>query len=189
MRSARRKQMLVTLLHTGARRYAVQAVIDGESILEMNPAPGYDTWMPHDLQHFIVEGALRIEGAIYGQLAAGGTAGTFHVLAGHSTAREASKARAESTAALVTVPAIRLCAIRACNICLLARLAKPPGNPVLRAQGSKMGEGAKCILESIRPDERAFYTSARLAEIRLQFQRLSDRWVALRIGEGLTEPW
>jgi len=47
----------------------------------VNPAPGYDPVLPHDLQHFIVERALGIEGAVFGQLAAGGTAGTFHVIA------------------------------------------------------------------------------------------------------------
>jgi hypothetical protein len=44
----------------------------------MNSAPGYDDLMPHDLQHFIVERTLGIRNGIFGQLAHGGSAGTFH---------------------------------------------------------------------------------------------------------------
>jgi hypothetical protein len=46
--------------------------------LHMDPAPGYDPRLPHDAAHFIVENELEITGAIFGQLAAGGTANTFH---------------------------------------------------------------------------------------------------------------
>ena len=68
--------MSVTFLRTGERRYAVRVEVEGSGVMEMNPASGFDPIMPHDLQHFIVEQTLGIEGAIYGQLAAGGTAGT-----------------------------------------------------------------------------------------------------------------
>ena len=44
----------------------------------MDSAPGFDPRTPHDLQHFIVEQELGIKLGIFGQLAAGGTAGTFH---------------------------------------------------------------------------------------------------------------
>ena len=43
----------------------------------MEPAPGYDARMPHDMAHFIVENELGIKGGVFGQLAAGGTARTF----------------------------------------------------------------------------------------------------------------
>ena len=43
----------------------------------MEPAPGYDARMPHDMAHFIVENELGINGGVFGQLAAGGTARTF----------------------------------------------------------------------------------------------------------------
>ena len=45
----------------------------------MNPAPGYHDRLPHDAAHFIVENELGIEGGVFGQLAAGGTANTFHL--------------------------------------------------------------------------------------------------------------
>ena len=98
MRIARRKPMFVTFLRAGERRYSVRVAVEGEPVLELNTAPGYDPLMPHDLQHFIVERALGIEGGVYGQLAAGRTAGlgsiskayraiNIQVAAGHRSAR------------------------------------------------------------------------------------------------------
>ena len=203
MRSARRKPMLVTFLRAGERRYAVRVAVEGGPILEMCPAPGYDPLMPHDLQHFIVERAFGMEGAIYGQLAAVTTAGLgsirkayraigTHVAAGHCTPREAARGRRRrERKARQLAPSQRTdCARseRATYICLHDWLSHS-ADPALRTQASKMKEGVAHILATMRPDERAFYTSARLTETRAQFQRLSDRWVGLRIGEGLTEPW
>src|SRR5262245_27998848 len=93
MKRTRRRRMSVTFVRTGERRYAVRVAVEGMPDVEMNPAPGYDPVMPHDLQHFIVERALGIDGAIYGQLAAGGTAGTFHAIARSQGFREASRER------------------------------------------------------------------------------------------------
>lgn len=43
----------------------------------MHPAPGFDDFLPHDLLHFVAEAEWRLDGAVFGQLAAGGDAGTF----------------------------------------------------------------------------------------------------------------
>lgn len=69
--------MNVTFTKTAPRRYRVS--VEGSRIepLFMEPAPGYDDRLPHDAAHFIVENELGITGAVFGQLAAGGTAGTF----------------------------------------------------------------------------------------------------------------
>jgi hypothetical protein len=64
--------MDVTFTRTGERRYAVRV-----GALEMHPAPGYDDEIPHDLVHLAVELACEIPMGVFGQLAAGGTAGTF----------------------------------------------------------------------------------------------------------------
>jgi hypothetical protein len=83
--------MSVTFLRTGEHRYAVRAAVADRGIVEMSPAPGYDPFMPHDLQHFIVERALGIERGIYGQLAAGGDARTFHAVPEQPGARATSR--------------------------------------------------------------------------------------------------
>jgi hypothetical protein len=70
--------MKVTFTRTHSRGYSVS--IDGDGIDEavMDPAPGFDERLPHDAAHFIVENELGIMGGVFGQLAAGGTANTFH---------------------------------------------------------------------------------------------------------------
>jgi hypothetical protein len=52
-----------------------------------------------------------------------------------------------------------------------------------------MRETAGSIPARMGADERASYAPAKIAEIRAEFQRLSERWTALGIGEGMTEPW
>jgi hypothetical protein len=39
------------------------------------------------------------------------------------------------------------------------------------------------------PAERADFTADKRAQIRREFQRLSERWSSLAIGESFTEPW
>jgi hypothetical protein len=63
---------------TGTRRYAVIVKRADLPDLEMNPASGFDALMLHDLLHFLVEQELSLRHGIYGQIASGGTAGTFH---------------------------------------------------------------------------------------------------------------
>jgi hypothetical protein len=67
--------MKVAFKRTGARRYAVIVTRTGESPQAMDPAPGYDDDIPHDLVHYLVEAALGLENGVYGRAAHGG--GTF----------------------------------------------------------------------------------------------------------------
>ena len=74
-----RRDMLLTFRRTGQRRYAVEARRTSFPDVEMNPAPGYDQCIPHDMMHLVVEAKLGLTRAVFGQLAAGGDAGTFHL--------------------------------------------------------------------------------------------------------------
>lgn len=69
--------MNVTFTRTGERRYRVS--VDGPGLVPsfMEPAPGYDARLPHDMAHFVVESELGIAGGVFGQLADGGHANTF----------------------------------------------------------------------------------------------------------------
>jgi hypothetical protein len=69
--------MRVEFHKTGERLYAVVILRENLPDLKMDPAPGFDPLMPHDLLHFIVEEELGLKRAIYGQIALGGTTGTF----------------------------------------------------------------------------------------------------------------
>lgn len=69
--------MKVTFTRTAKRRYRVS--VEGPGIVSswMEPAPGYDERLPHDMAHFVVENELGISGGVFGQIAGGGHAGTF----------------------------------------------------------------------------------------------------------------
>jgi hypothetical protein len=67
--------MNVRFRRTGARRYAVVVILEGEPPRTMDPAPGYDDDIPHDVVHYVVEAELGLENGVYGRAARG--AGTF----------------------------------------------------------------------------------------------------------------
>lgn len=67
--------MNVAFRRTGARRYAVIVSLAGEPSRKLEPAPGYDDDIPHDLVHYLVEAELGLTYAVYGSAARGG--GTF----------------------------------------------------------------------------------------------------------------
>ena len=72
--------MNVRFRRTGARRYAVVVALVGEPPRAMDPAPGYDDDIPHDLVHYLVEAELGLTNGVYGRAARG--AGTFITTAG-----------------------------------------------------------------------------------------------------------
>jgi len=67
--------MNVRFRRTGVRRYAVVVTLPGEPPRAMDPAPGYDDDIPHDLVHYVVEAELGLVNGVYGRAARG--AGTF----------------------------------------------------------------------------------------------------------------
>jgi hypothetical protein len=72
--------MQVAFTRTGERRYSIAADRGSGSALHMPHAPGYDPWLPHDVVHFVVERHFEIAHGVFGQLAAGGDAGTFFTI-------------------------------------------------------------------------------------------------------------
>jgi hypothetical protein len=69
--------MDVTFTRTGDRRYRVSVERADAPNVVMEPAPGFEEYLPHDLVHLLVEQHWRLGEGIYGDLAAGGDAGTF----------------------------------------------------------------------------------------------------------------
>jgi hypothetical protein len=192
MRRIRRKPMSVTFARTGERHYAVRASMEGLPVMEMSPAPGFNALMPHDLQHFIVERELGIDGAIFGQLAAGGNARTFHSMTAPIAPRAASRDRRKRARKSVRLMSGHQedCARseRATYVCWHDWLSHAD-DPALRAKARIMAATARSILGGMPAEERALYTPAKLSEIRAVFSALSARWSRLAIGESFTEPW
>jgi hypothetical protein len=67
----------VSFRKTGARRYGVWVERELAPALMMDPAPGFDEFLPHDLLHFVAEAEWGLDGAVFGRLASGADAGTF----------------------------------------------------------------------------------------------------------------
>jgi hypothetical protein len=69
--------MLVHFLKSGRRHYGVLVERTSGPAVIVEPAPGYDDFLPHDLLHFVAEAEWGLDGAVFGQLAAGGDPGLF----------------------------------------------------------------------------------------------------------------
>jgi hypothetical protein len=184
--------MRVTFARTGERRYSVRATLDGVGTVQMDSAPGFDPHLPHDLQHFIVEKCLQIRGGVFGRIAAGGTAGTFHPIAANSSAREGSRMRRKYAAKDRKLMPAQLDdyarSERATYVCWQDWLSHS-GDAEMRARAGRMRETAASMLAGMEPKERARLNSQKLSEIRQEFQRLSERWSAITVGESISEDW
>lgn len=64
--------MDVRFERTGKRRYATVVTLPGRDPRRMDPAPGYDEDIPHDLVHYLAEAVLGLSSGVYGRAAAGG---------------------------------------------------------------------------------------------------------------------
>ena len=58
--------MDVTFTRTGERRYGIRVEPARAPALVMNPAPGYDPLVPHDLVHFAAERECGIVLGVFG---------------------------------------------------------------------------------------------------------------------------
>ena len=68
--------MKVTFVKKGERRYAVEVRRERYPDLWCGSI-GYDDRLPHDLLHFVAEAEYGLDGGVFGDLAAGGTARIF----------------------------------------------------------------------------------------------------------------
>jgi hypothetical protein len=185
--------MQVEFHKTGERRYAVIIKRTDLPDLKMDPAPGVDPLMPHDLLHFLVEQELGLPRGIFGQVASGGTAGTFH-----NKPSEKSNNRADSRLRRKTArrgekllkTGLDDCAQseRATYICLYDWLSHS-SDEKLRARAKEMNVNSESILGQMPEKERKMLNNAKLAEIRARMDELSRRWSALQINESMALEW
>jgi hypothetical protein len=162
--------MDVTFTRTGERRYRVEVMRERAPALVMDPAPGFDPYLPHDLVHFVVECECEIRDGIFGQLAAGGDAGTFWTRQ-HDIRRKWERKGAR----------LRKAASGTGRSEKLAHLAHVSWQ---RKHGHSVSEWDREAVELLPPEDRAQLTRAleRLDE-------LADRWHALGVGGSLTLRW
>lgn len=185
--------MEVTFRKTGSRQYAIDVRRERFPDVTMDPAPGFDLHLPHDLVHFVVEAEMGLDLGVYGQLAKGGDAGTFRKLStpqlGIRNARR--ERRRESRRAEPLSKAGHLESVfseRAAVICEYAWLMRS-GDPDLLGRGRGMTPFVKRMREECSPTEAALLTPGIIESVCGRFDELSRKWAALEVGSGITLRW
>ncbi len=182
--------MKVHFIRSGERRYGMRIERADAPVLVMDPAPGFDPDVPHDMVHFVVEAALGLKAGVFGQIAAGGDAGSFHVEAGAAlSAKERQRAARKQVvkgAKLIKSQGREgeLSEIAAFLFDIGWRSSQRPDSP---AQRAALGE-AERTRTSLSADERVRIDAAR-PRVFEAFERLSKAWRALPVGEALILEW
>lgn len=183
--------MKVEFRRTGERRYAVKIYREGERPREMNPAPGFDPLMPHDLLHMIVERELGLSRGVFGQLASGGDAGTFRRVSSQiESTREAARERrrAGRRGARLSREGREEAALSelATDVCLREWLRRDKGRRTMAAQKSGPVDGA---LPAHRIPEHPRLSREMISRICERMDELSVRWAKLGIDEAMILDW
>jgi hypothetical protein len=183
--------MRVQFHRTAERRYSIVVLREGMDPLRMESAPGFDPLMPHDLQHFVVEQELGIKLGIFGQLAAGGTAGTFHHQHSQhdrkaSRSSRRAKKRGRSLSAAGHSDSMR--SERATYICWFNWLSAS-NEPELVRRAADMADTARSMLSSMPDAERKTLSKATIQRISSRMDVISRQWAGTAIGQTLELAW
>jgi hypothetical protein len=157
--------MNVTFTRTAERRYRVS--VEGPGIVSayMEPAPGYDPRLPHDMAHFVVENELGIAGGIFGQLAAGGHANTFRPMGDPPRGRVERRAK-------------RLATVNRDHAMLSERVVDIACRMWRSGVRGSVPVGG---IEGLTGDE--------IARVCRAFDAVSAAWSKLGVGESMTLTW
>lgn len=185
--------MILIFRRTGQRRYAVEAKRQLFPDIEMNPAPGYDQFMPHDLMHLVVEAQLGLTHGIFGQLAAGGDAGTFHYsLKPNETSRQTARARKRVKTRgkkLLREAQDELAqSERATYICWYEWMARSQLSE-RRGLASSMAKQARGVRHVATAGELRALNDRKVGEICKHLDELSSRWSSLEVGQSMAVRW
>ena len=185
--------MVVVFRRIRERGYAVEAKRSEFPDLEMNPAPGYDQLIPHDLMHMVVEAQLGLSHAIFGQLAAGGDAGTFHpIFTEHETTREIARVRnrVKERGRKLLREGRDDCARseRATYICWQHWLSRSTSGD-RKAVSQSMAPQVKQVRDVAREGELSALNDRKLFEICKHLDALSSCWSSLKVGQSMAVRW
>jgi glycine/D-amino acid oxidase-like deaminating enzyme len=157
--------------------------------LEMNPAPGFDPLMPHDFMHLIVEALLGLKRGIFGQLAAGGDAGTFHT-AFDSKAKRRIATRTRKRGRKLLKEGRGDCALseKATFLCWHEWRTRASSTDPQKASKA-MTEEARLVRDVLKTNEIRALNTKKLDEICHHLDELSSRWSRLQVGESIAVRW
>jgi hypothetical protein len=177
---------------TGERRYAVIIHRADQPVLEMSPAPGYDPLMPHDMLHYVVERELGLRCGIFGQLARGGSAGTFHIInekieGGREVARRRRQLAKRGARLLREGRHDSSASERAAYICHREwRIRHAAMQQVVASSG---GSKARETLAHQVTAATGGISGECLDRVCARLDDLSGKWTRLYIGESVTVEW
>ena len=185
--------MILVFRRTGQRRYSIEAQRPGFPDLVMDPAPGYDNLIPHDLMHLVVESQLGLTRGVFGQLAAGGDAGTFHLplkpdKSSRETARARSRIKARGAKLLRQGRDESARSERATYICWYEWLARSHSSE-LRKRASAMTKNAEQVSNAAGTPELRALNKKKLDEICRHLDHLSSHWTSLAVGQSMAVRW
>jgi hypothetical protein len=177
--SGRSHDLIVRFEKQSDRRYSTTILRDDGIRLRMDPSPGFDEFLPHDLQHFIVEKALGLKNGVFGQVALGGTAGTFHSHGPGGSKRERSRrhraAKRKGQGLLRSGRDDSARSERATIVCLHYWRSRS-ADPAIRREAHKVADFAQATLNGMEGDERDCYTAELLEAVQAEMDRLSAQW-------------
>ena len=163
--------MQVTFTRTESRKYSVLVEREYGPRVCVDPAPGYDAHLPHDLVHFVVEVQCALRDGIYGQLAAGGNAGLFRPVDEHHTKQWARKYRRKNELSGQDIPRSEQLA----SVGLVEWYART-GRAEPRAEHQQWIDSAEV-------------SPAELDALVARLDQVSARWQELGVGESMTLDW
>ena len=185
--------MVVVFRRVLERRYAVEVHRSNFPDLQMNPAPGYDQRIPHDMMHMVVEAQLGLSRGLFGQLAEGGTAGTFHPLFNdkekpREMARVRNRVKGRGTKLLREGRDDCAQSERATYICWQYWLAQSQSSE-LKSVSRSMAQQAREVKDVAKNGGLIALNHRKLAEICEHLDELSSYWSKLEVGQSMAVRW
>ncbi len=173
--------MNVTFRRTGERRYAVILQVAGKHPQVMHPAPGFDSHIPHDLVHYVVEAELGLTAGVYGRAACGG-GGFISETSAHGSARDRSRERRKQLRKEASLRDADDAARR--DMETSERLAAICDLTWRRRHGQRPDPSRPSPQMSLTEKDRE-----RVERVVTQLERLAPLWSSLAIGGELTFAW
>jgi hypothetical protein len=185
--------MLLVFQRIGNRRYGILVKRHDLPDVEKSPAPGFDPFIPHDLMHLVVEAKLGIARGVFGQLSAGGDAGTFTLRvrsdeSSRDVARLRHRLKERGKKLLREGRDDCLQSERATYICWQAWLARSTSTEQ-RKIAHTMSEQAQQVRGVADAKENRLLNQTTLIEIFRHLDELSSHWSQLKVGQSMTVRW
>ncbi len=165
---------------TGERRYAVIVQVPGKLAQALNPAPGFDAHIPHDLVHYVVEATLELSTGVFGRAARGG--GTF--IAAQRAESTRDRARQRRKQARREVRLSREDDLKTREMAASERLAGLCDLAWRRRHGQRPDPAR--VHESAAPTRE---DAARIERVLAQLDRLAPMWNSLPVDAELAFVW